>query len=129
METENFLLITGRSNRSTSLALIEYIEEISNSIDNKNVTIGVSIDLKKAFDTIDHGILIKKLDCCGIRGIAKTWLQSYLQNRFQYVEFGNSKSELLKINCDLHHDVVSLKFLFQFMNRFLLQIQVYFTKK
>ena len=36
-----------RSNRSTSLALIEYIEEISNSIDNKNVTIGVSIDLKK----------------------------------------------------------------------------------
>ena len=88
-----------RSNRSTSLALIEYIEEISNSIDNKNVTIGVSIDLKKAFDTIDHGILIKKLDCCGIRGIAKTWLQSYLQNRFQYVEFGNSKSELLKITC------------------------------
>ena len=44
-----------RSNRSTSLALFEYIEEISNSVDNKNVPIGVSIDLKKAFDTIDHG--------------------------------------------------------------------------
>ena len=41
-----------RSNRSTSLALIEHIEEISNSIDNKNVTIGVSIDLKKAFNTL-----------------------------------------------------------------------------
>ena len=48
-----------RSNCSTSMALMELLEEITNSIDNKKSTIGVFIDLKKAFDTINHGILIK----------------------------------------------------------------------
>ena len=46
-----------RSNRSTSLALLELIEEITTSLDNKKATVGVFIDLKKAFDTIDHNLL------------------------------------------------------------------------
>ena len=47
--------------------------------------IGVFIDLKKAFDTVDHGILIEKLYHYGIRGIANKWIGSYLMNRYQYV--------------------------------------------
>ena len=49
-----------RSKNSTSLALLELIEELTNKIDNKESTIGVFIDLKKAFNTIDHSLLLKK---------------------------------------------------------------------
>lgn len=88
-----------RKNRSTSLALWEFVENISNSLDNKKHTIGVYIDLKKAFDTIDHGLLIKKLEFYGIRGIASNWLYTYLNKRQQYVQFDNKASSLLEIKC------------------------------
>ena len=50
---------------------------------NGKFIIGVFIDLKKAFDTVDHNILVTKLDHYGIRGVAKKWLFSYLENRKQ----------------------------------------------
>ncbi len=59
-----------RDNHSTSLALIDLIDELSTSIDCKKTTIGVFTDLKKAFDTINHELLLKKLECYGVRGIA-----------------------------------------------------------
>ena len=55
-----------RQNMSTNLALLELVKELTSSIDKKNKTIGVFIDLKKAFDTIDHDILLKKLDRYGV---------------------------------------------------------------
>ena len=58
-----------RANRSTSMALIDSLEEITSSIDQKKHAIGIFIDLKKAFDTINHDILIKKLERYGIRGV------------------------------------------------------------
>ena len=88
-----------RSNRSTSLALMELIEEICTGIDNKKLTVGVFIDLKKAFDTIDHNILLEKLEFYGIRGVAHSWIKSYLFSRKQYVQVDNSVSELLSIMC------------------------------
>ena len=63
-----------RSNRSTSLALLELIEEITTSLDNKKATVGVFIDLKKVFDTIDHNLLLQKLEHYGIRGISYDWI-------------------------------------------------------
>ena len=88
-----------RSNRSTSLAILELVEEISTALDKKNYTVGVFIDLKKAFDTIDHTLLCKKLEHLGIRGIVNDWLKSYLNNRKQYVEINKIQSELLKVVC------------------------------
>ena len=83
-----------RKQMSTSLAIIEILEEITNSPDNHEATVGVFIDLKKAFDTVDHSILIEKFYHYGIRGIANTWICSYLMNIiyiYIYIQKCNSK--------------------------------------
>ena len=75
-------------NRSTSLALIDLIEEITNSTYKKKYGVGVFIDLKKAFDTINHD-----------RGIVLKWLSSYLKDRQQFVKLGDYTSKCLDIAC------------------------------
>lgn len=60
-----------RQNRSTSLALIDLTEEITDGIEKNTFVIGMLIDLQKAFDTINHNILIDKLEKYGIRGLTK----------------------------------------------------------
>uniref|UniRef100_A0A669CTI2 Reverse transcriptase domain-containing protein n=1 Tax=Oreochromis niloticus TaxID=8128 RepID=A0A669CTI2_ORENI len=75
------------------------IDDISCATDNNKYTIGVFIDLKKAFDTMQHSILISKLNTYGVRGIALNWLSSYLENRTQYVHYLGNSSERLKIEC------------------------------
>ena len=67
------------------MAILELVEEIINATDDCKSTVGVFIDLKKAFGTVDHNILIKKLEHYGIRGLANKWVCSYLENRSQYV--------------------------------------------
>ena len=88
-----------RSNRSTTMAVMELVDKISSNTHNNDYTIGLFIDLKKAFDTIDHRLLIKKLNRYGIRGVANSWIKNYLENRFQYVQINNNKSELLQVTC------------------------------
>lgn len=65
------------------------VEDIVIATDNKRNTIGVFIDLKKAFDTVDHSILLLKLQLYGVRGIVLDWLSSYLNKRQQYVQYSN----------------------------------------
>ena len=86
-----------RSKRSTSMAVVDLVEKISNSIDKNKPTIGVFIDLKKAFDMVDHKILLQKLCFYGIRGTPHSWLSSYLSNRLQYVEINDVISDRLAI--------------------------------
>ena len=88
-----------RNERSTSLALIDLLEQITNAIENKMHTIGIFIDLKKAFDTINHDLLIKKMEHFGIRGIANDWLKSYLSNRKQFANYNGTNSDLYDIEC------------------------------
>ena len=84
---------------STGHALISMTEEIRNTIDNGNYGCGVFIALKKAFDTVNHSILLKKLEHYGIRGVALDWFCSYLSNRKQYVSVNGHISETLQIRC------------------------------
>ena len=88
-----------RKQISTSLAIIELVEEITNSLDNHEAAVGVFIDLKKAFDTVDHSILIEKLYHYGIRGTANKWICSYLMNRFQYVTINGTNSDYMNVLC------------------------------
>ena len=84
---------------STSLAIIELVEIITNSLDNHEATVGVFIDLKKAFDTVDHSILIEKLYHHGICGTANKWICSYLMNRYQYVTINGTNSDYMNVLC------------------------------
>ena len=86
-----------RENRSTELAIIELVDRVTKAIDRGEYTIGIFLDLSKAFDTIDHRILIKKLDHYGIRGITQLWFQDYLKNRKQIVKYNQIKSKEMVI--------------------------------
>ena len=79
--------------------LIDLVDKISCNFDGKKNNVGVFLDLSKAFDTIDHTILINKLQCYGVRGSACNWFASYLQNRKQYVIFNKTESEYKEISC------------------------------
>ena len=87
-----------RSNYSTNLALIEIIENIRQSLDNKEFTMGLYLDLSKAFDTVNHEILLNKLEHYGVRGYVNKWFKSYLTNRKQFVQVNNTNSKLLEIS-------------------------------
>ena len=71
--------------------------------DDKKDTVSVLLDLSKAFDTINHTILLHKLKYYGIRGVALNWFQSYLINRRQYVKYNGIYSRAQNINCRVPH--------------------------
>ena len=76
-----------RKNHSTEYAALEFVDRIAKDLEAKKVPLSVFIDLSKAFDTLDHQILLKKLKYYGITGVALSWFQSYLSNRQQIVNF------------------------------------------
>ena len=88
-----------RKNISTYLLLIDMYDKISTACDRNEYAIGIFIDLCKAFDTLDHSILLRKLYHYGIRGITHDWFASYLTNRKQYVLINNTDSSFESINC------------------------------
>ena len=84
---------------STIHSLIEITEKIKESIDNGKYGCGIFIDLKKAFDTVNHKILLLKLEHYGVRGSLLNWFESYLTERKQYVFYNGISSETMKITC------------------------------
>ena len=87
-----------RLKHSTSHAVLYLIDQIANAIDNKKITIGVFLDLSKAFDTVNHHILLHKLEHYGITSTTLNWFRSYLEHRKQYVNFKSANSEATSVS-------------------------------
>ena len=87
-----------RKMHSTELAALELTDRILKDIDERNVSLAIFMDLSKAFDTLDHQILLTKLNFYGIGGLALDWFSSYLTGRKQYVEVDGVKSGLLPLS-------------------------------
>jgi len=86
-----------RKGHSTYMALIDLYDHISKAVEDREYSAGVFIDLSKAFDTLNHDILLKKLELYGVRGVALDWFKSYLANRSQCVSSGGVMSSLKPI--------------------------------
>ena len=82
-----------RSKHSTTHALVNLTEKIRANIDKGLFSCGVFIDLQKAFDTVDHKILLSKLNHYGVRGLPNQWFRSYLTNRQQFVSISGYNSQ------------------------------------
>ena len=76
-----------RAGRSTQQAIIELIDKVSMAIESNEYTIGIFLDLSKEFDTVNHGILLHKLEHYGIRGNALEWFRNYVTCRRQMVNY------------------------------------------
>ena len=87
-----------RQNRTTIDALVELSKnDRLNWLNSKPYTISTFLDLKNAFDTVDHQILLAKCSSYGLRGLVLKVLKSYLSRRFQYTEIGSKKSSMMSI--------------------------------
>ena len=82
---------------NTNHAVITLIDKISAALDSGKAVVGCYIDLKKTFDTVNHRILIEKMQCYGIRGHILYWFESYLNNRKQFTHINHTNSDLNSI--------------------------------
>ena len=87
-----------RENHSTAHALIDLMEYINTCLDQGKYVFGVYIDFKKAFDTVQHNILLSKLQRYGIRGITLNLFKSYSTDRKQFTKVNGISSDLQPLN-------------------------------
>ena len=86
-----------RSKHSTDHAILCIIDRIQKAIDNRSFSCGIFLDFSKAFDTVNHEILIHKLEYYGFRGLVKQWFISYLSERRQIVTVNSVK--ICRVQC------------------------------
>ena len=86
-----------RKLHSIELTAREFTDRISQEMDAKKIPFSIFLDLSKAFDTLDHNVLLSKLDYDGIKDIALNWFKSYLTNRTQYVGYNGISSSIREI--------------------------------
>ena len=86
-----------RPKYSTQSALLNTTNQWLQNIDNRNFSLAVFLDLRKAFDTVDHDVLIQELEDCGIQGIELQWFKSYPGGRQQYCPINNHDSPFILV--------------------------------
>ena len=101
-----------RDSVSTTDAVITFLNDTYNNINESKYTIATFIDFKKAFDTINHEILLGKLKNFGVRSLPLKWIESYLYNRRMYVDFNGTHSTSKTVNIGIPQGTVLGPFLF-----------------
>ena len=92
-----------RKSHSTFHALLAFLNDVSTALNDEDIALVTWIDVSKAFDSVNHEILFKKLQNYGIRGVALDFFRDYFQDRVQNVKIGNSWSDN---NCTIEHGVL-----------------------
>ena len=88
-----------RAEKSSTQAILHFLQYLYKHIDSGNIVFSSFLDFRKAFDCVNHEILLSKLNTCGVRGEALDWFRSYLTNREQYISINNVDSNLRVIQC------------------------------
>ena len=88
-----------RNSHSTEHAILELTDEVINSFSNDSYVLGIFIDLSKAFDTVNHEILLEKLKSYGMIGLGLKWLKRYLCNREQFIKVDDYQTDYASITC------------------------------
>jgi len=90
-----------QKSKSTELAVLELMDRLVASLANGNRCCGIFLDLSKAFDTINHSLLLTKLEHYGIRGLAHTWFKNYLSDRQQFTSVNGLDSGVSAVTCGI----------------------------
>ena len=88
-----------QTSHSTEHAVLLLVNQLYQSFNKSKFTLGIFIDLSKAFDTVDHEILTKKLELYGIKGCNLEWFESYLSNRKLFITYGDKQTNIETITC------------------------------
>lgn len=101
--TENNILYSSQfgfqKRHSTEHAFVDLVDQINDNFKANKLTLGIFLDLSKAFDTVDHSILLKKMEAYGITGKTLDLFTSYLSNRLQYISYENKSTDMLEVKC------------------------------
>ena len=83
------------------MALFDFIKKITDALDKNVNNIDNNIDLRNAFDTMNHDIVMKRLEYNGIRGVVSEWIKSYLSNKNKFVQVDNVHSDYKDVTCGI----------------------------
>ena len=86
-----------RKCHSTELAALELVDRLFKHLDDGQIPVSVFLDLSKAFDTLNHAILMDKLKYYGLNETSLNWFRSYLHDRHQYTEYNGTCSDVINL--------------------------------